>query len=227
MSVADLQYILGMIGTVAFAVTGVLAVSPRGIDFFGACVLGLITAIGGGTIRDVILGVPVIWAADLNYIWVALGASFLAFLTNRHMTRKEIFKTMLYLDALGVSMFAIQAAQKVMWIDFGMPIAPVLLGVLTAIGGGLLRDVLAGQPTLLMRREIYAIPVTLGCILFVALVTWLPQYTVMISIICSVLIMSLRSAAICWDLHVPLWLTIQPKENGAEDKKESDSPPAD
>ncbi|MEQ9071848.1 MAG: trimeric intracellular cation channel family protein [Gimesia chilikensis] len=226
MSVADLQYILGMIGTVAFAVTGVLAVSPRGVDFFGACVLGLITAIGGGTIRDVILGVPVFWAADLNYIWVALGASFLAFLMNRHMTRKEIFKTMLYLDALGVSMFAIQAAQKVIWVEFGMPLAPILLGVLTAIGGGLLRDVLAGQPTLLMRREIYAIPVTLGCILFVALVTWLPQHAVLIGVGCSALIMSLRSAVIHWDLHVPLWLTIQSKENAMHSKQDSDSPPA-
>lgn len=140
MSVDTLQYLLGMAGTVAFAVTGVLAVTPRGIDFFGACVLGLITAIGGGTIRDLILGVPVFWAADLNYIWVALAASFVAFLTERLLTRREIHRTMLYLDALGVSMFAIQAAQKVMWLDFGMPIAPILLGVLTAIGGGLLRD---------------------------------------------------------------------------------------
>ena len=202
-----------MAGTVAFAVTGVLAVTPRGIDLFGACVLGLITAIGGGTIRDLILGVPVFWAADLNYIWVALGASFVAFLTNRHMTRKEIYTTMLYLDALGLSMFAIQAVQKVMWLDFGMPVAPVLMGVLTAIGGGLVRDVLAGQPTLLMRRELYAIPVTCGCVLYVVALSWLPGYPVLIGLTCSMLILGLRGSAIHWNLRVPLWLTTHPKQS--------------
>jgi len=99
----DLKFWFGMAGTVAFAVTAVLAVAPRGLDLFGACVMGLITAIGGGTIRDVILGVPVFWATDLIYIWVALAASLVAFVANRLMTRKEIYRTMLYLDALGVS----------------------------------------------------------------------------------------------------------------------------
>lgn len=218
MDVATLQYLLGMVGTIAFAVTGVLAVTPRGIDLFGACVLGLITAIGGGTIRDLILGVPVFWAADLNYLWVALAASFVAFLTDRFMTRKEIYRTMLYLDALGLSMFAIQAAQKVMWIDFGMPLAPILMGVLTAIGGGLLRDVLAGQPTLLMRRELYAIPVTCGCVLYVVALTWFPAFPVLIGLVCSLLILGLRSAAIYWDLHVPLWLTTQSRETNSDDE---------
>ncbi|QDT45918.1 hypothetical protein Pan241w_60460 [Gimesia alba] len=218
MDVATLQYLLGMVGTVAFAVTGVLAVTPRGIDLFGACVLGLITAIGGGTIRDLILGVPVFWAADLNYIWVALAASFVAFLTERLLTRKEIYRTMLYLDALGLSMFAIQAAQKVMWIEFGMPLAPILMGVLTAIGGGLLRDVLAGQPTLLMRRELYAIPVTCGCVLYVVGLSWLPAYPVEFGITCSLFILVLRSAAIYWDLHVPLWLTTQSREKDQDEE---------
>ncbi|MGB5733460.1 MAG: TRIC cation channel family protein, partial [Thiohalocapsa sp.] len=62
-------------GTVAFAVTAVLAVAPKGIDLFGACVMGIITAIGGGTIRDLILDVPVFWANELSYIWIAFGAS--------------------------------------------------------------------------------------------------------------------------------------------------------
>lgn len=216
MDVTTLQYLLGMVGTVAFAVTGVLAVTPRGIDLFGACVLGLITAIGGGTIRDLILGVPVFWAADLNYLWVALAASLIAFLTERLLTRKEIYRTMLYLDALGVSMFAIQASQKVMWLEFGMPLAPILMGVLTAIGGGLLRDVLAGQPTLLKRRELYAIPVTCGCVLYVVAESWLPDFPVEIGIACSLLILGLRSAAIYWDLHVPLWLTTQSREKGRD-----------
>jgi len=216
MDVANLQYFLGMAGTAAFAITAVLAVTPRGIDLFGACVMGLITAIGGGTIRDLILGVPVFWAADSNYIWVALVASFLAFLTNRLMTRKAIYTSLLYLDALGVSLFAIQATHKVMGQKFGMPVAPILLGVLTAIGGGLLRDVLAGHSTLLMRRELYAIPVTIGCVLYVGLLTWFPSHAVSIGVVCSVLIFSLRGAAIHWDLSVPLWMTTQSKQDASK-----------
>ena len=74
-----LSFWIAMAGTVAFAVTAVLALAPRGIDLFGACVLGIITAIGGGTVRDLILGVPVFWATDLSYIWVALAASIATF----------------------------------------------------------------------------------------------------------------------------------------------------
>ncbi|VGO23471.1 hypothetical protein SCARR_05578 [Pontiella sulfatireligans] len=68
-----------MAGITAFAVTAVLALATRGIDLFSAVVLGIITAVGGGTLRDLVLDVPVFWAADLNYIWIALGASFVAF----------------------------------------------------------------------------------------------------------------------------------------------------
>ncbi len=212
MDAANLQYMLAMAATVAFAVTAVLAVTPRGIDLFGACVMGLITAIGGGTMRDLILGAPVFWATDLNYVWVALGASLVAFQAHRLMTHKQIFRLMLYVDALGVSMFAIQAAHKVLKLDFGLPVAPVLLGVITAIGGGLLRDVLAGNPTLLMRREIYAIPVTLGCTLYVVLLALWPEQAVPIGVACVMLTLGLRAAAIHWDWRVPIWMTTHSKD---------------
>lgn len=212
MSSTDLQYLLAMAGTVAFSVTAVCAVTPKGIDLFGACVLGLITAIGGGTIRDVILDVPVFWAEDLNYVWVALVSSSVAFYTNRLMTRKSIYKSMLYLDALGVSMFAIQAAYKVQWLDFAMPFGPILLGIITAIGGGLLRDVLAGNSTLLMRKELYAIPVMVGCMLYTIMLGEFPDRPVSIGVGCAVLIFVIRAAAIHWNLSVPIWLCTQAKD---------------
>jgi uncharacterized membrane protein YeiH len=84
-----------MAGTVAFAVTAVAAVAPRGIDVFGAVVMGVITAIGGGTVRDLILDVPMFWASDLNYIWVAIFSSLVAFVANKLMTRGQIYRSML------------------------------------------------------------------------------------------------------------------------------------
>ena len=107
MSMEIAQYVVTMAGTVAFAVTAVLVVAPKGIDVFGACVMGVITAIGGGTVRDMILDVPVFWTADLNSVWIAVAASLAAFWMQTFFTRSVIFKLMLYVDAAGVALFSI------------------------------------------------------------------------------------------------------------------------
>jgi uncharacterized membrane protein YeiH len=201
-----LIYWIGMAGIVAFAVTAVLALAPRGIDFFSAVVLGIITAIGGGTMRDLILDVPVFWGADLNYIWVALGASVAAFAAHSLFSRKEIYSLMLYVDGFGAALFAIQAVDKVWGLGFGLPLAPIILGVVTAIGGGLIRDVLAGRQTLLMTSELYATPVLFGCTLYVVLLHLIPEYRFISAVGCCLFIFGIRAAAIHWQLAVPDWL---------------------
>ena len=165
MSRVQTLYELQMIGTAVFSVTGVLAVNRRGLDAFGGIVLGTVTSLGGGTIRDVVIRSPVFWLVDTNYLLVAVVASLVAFFTSRQF--KTTYTLLLYLDALGAAMFAIQATDKVLALQFAPPIA-VAMGVLTGIGGGLLRDLLAGRQTLLMSREIYATPILLGCLLYVA-----------------------------------------------------------
>lgn len=206
------NYLLGLAGTVAFAVTAVLAVSSKGIDIFGATVLGVITAIGGGTLRDIIIDVPVFWSSDLAYIWVAIAASLVAFFAQNLFLRKEIYKLMLYLDALGVALFAVQATQKAWHYEFGLPLAPVILGVLTAIGGGLIRDVLAGRKTLLMSSEIYAIPVLLGCSVYAVVLNYAPEYMQISAAICGLIIFLFRAAAIRWNLSMPDMLVIHAKQ---------------
>jgi uncharacterized membrane protein YeiH len=198
---------IGMAGTVAFAVTAVLALSSKGIDLFGAVVLGIITAIGGGTVRDLILDVPVFWSTELSYIWVAIGASVAAFAAHSFFTRKEINSLMLYVDGLGVSLFAIQAVNKVWDLEFGLPLAPIILGIVTAIGGGLIRDVLAGRPTLLMSRELYATPVLIGCTLYVVVLYVFPEHRFLGALLGCTCIFGVRAAAIHWQLSVPEWLT--------------------
>jgi uncharacterized membrane protein YeiH len=207
----SLSYWIGIAGTVAFAVTAVLAVAPKGIDLFGATVMGIITAIGGGTARDIIMNQPVFWADDVTYIWVAIGASVMAFWMQAWFTRKEIYSLMLYVDGLGVALFAIQATHKVWDLHFALPLGPILLGIITAIGGGLTRDVLAGRQNLLMQRQLYAIPVFIGCTLYVVLLTLLPEYGFFSSVVCGVFIFGLRAAAIHWDLGVSGWLVTKPK----------------
>ena len=206
------EFWIAMGGTMAFAVTAVLAVAPRGIDLFGACVMGVVTAIGGGTIRDLILGVPVFWSSDVSYIWVALGFSVLAYYAQAWVAKKFIYAIMLYLDGLAVAMFAIQAASKVIGLGFGMPLAPILLGIVTAIGGGLMRDMLAGNQTLLMKKELYAVPVVLGTVVYVAALPFLPGSELALSIVCALLIFGIRAAAIHWNLSVPDWAISRPKQ---------------
>ncbi|MBW4936033.1 trimeric intracellular cation channel family protein [Marinobacter sp. F4206] len=210
LKVTGLQYVVGMAGTVAFSVTAVLALARQGVDIFGACVLGLITSIGGGTIRDVILGVPVFWALDLAYVWVSLAASLAAFVVNKTMTVKEIYSLMLYVDGMGISLFAVQTTQKVMIAEFAMPLGPILLGITTAIGGGLLRDVLAGNKTLLMDRELYAVPVAAGCTAFYILFVYFPDFGPLIGTVCTFGIFLMRAAVIHWKIQVPEWLTTNP-----------------
>jgi uncharacterized membrane protein YeiH len=197
------RYYFEMLGTAIFAITGVLVVNRRGLDVFGALVLGLVTAVGGGTARDVLLRVPVFWLQDVNYVWAgligALGAFFLGALL------RSTAVLLLYLDALGAALFAMSAAEKAMMVDSDATVA-VIMGVLTGIGGGLARDVLAGRPTLLMSREIYATPILLGCTAYVLLRGFLPGYAYA-SIVAFVVIFGFRALAIHFHLEMPAWLT--------------------
>jgi len=205
------SYWIGIAGITAFAVTAVLVLAPKGIDLFSAIVLGIITAVGGGTIRDMTLDVPVFWAADLNYLWVAIGASLVTFFAESLFTRREIYQLMLYIDGLGAALFAIQTVDKAWAMDFGRPLAPIILGIVTAIGGGLLRDGLSVRQTLLMTRELYATPVLIGCTLYVALLSWVPEHQAAGALCCVAIIFALRAAAIRWDLTVPQWLITKAK----------------
>jgi len=196
--------VIAMAATVAFAVTAVLAIrSDKELDLFGATVLGLITAIGGGTVRDIILDVPVFWAADLSYIWIACIASVLAFYGRWVFSGRHVYALMLYLDGLGAAMFAIQGANKVWDLGFGLPAAPVILGIVTAIGGGIVRDVLAGRTTLLMRPELYAVPVLLGCTAFALVLEFLPEQRLSGGVVCILGTFAIRAAAIHWNLTMP------------------------
>ena len=196
-------YYFEMVGTAVFAITGVLAVTRRGLDVFGALVLGIVTALGGGTVRDLIIGATPFWIHDFNYVWAA-GAGALAAFSIGSLFRNT-FRGLLYLDAVGAALFAVTAADKVLSMHLSAPVA-VTMGVLTGIGGGLIRDVLAGRPTLLMSREIYATPILLGCIAFVLLRIATPSFPYAAAIGFTI-IFGVRALAIYRHLEMPAWLT--------------------
>lgn len=208
----SLEYSIEMAGTMAFAITAVLSVIVLDIAIFDAVVFAVVTAVGGGTIRDIILDVPVFWLSDLNYIWVAIYSGAIAYVASNQFTSRQMYSFILYLDGLGAALFGIRGVAKAWDLGLGLPIAPIILGVITAIGGGLIRDILAQQKTLLMKREFYAIPVLSGSILFVIILTYLPKYSDF-GVIASVLVSFVfRSAAIRWDLKAPNWSKRKPKD---------------
>jgi uncharacterized membrane protein YeiH len=196
-------YCFEMIGTAVFAVTGVLAVTRRGLDVFGAAVLGMVTAIGGGTVRDLIIGVAPFWLADFNYVWAAIAGALAAFWIGRHF--RNTYRGLLYLDAIGAALFGVTAAEKVLGLGLSAPVA-VIMGVLTGIGGGLIRDVLAGRQTLLMSRDIYATPILLGCVAFVWLRSVAPGFAYP-GVVGFAIIFGLRAVAIYRHMQMPDWLT--------------------
>ena len=196
-------YYIEMLGTAVFAITGVLAVTRRGLDIIGAVVLGIVTALGGGTLRDLIIGTTPFWIADFNYVWSAVAGAVAAFWVGSAF--RNAYRGLLYLDAIGAALFAVSAANKVLSLGLSGPVA-VTMGVLTGIGGGLIRDVLAGRPTLLMSREIYATPILIGCIVFVIIRTSLPDFP-FAAAIAATIIFGVRAVAIHRHLEMPMWLT--------------------
>ena len=210
-SIDVIMFWLAIVATMAFAITAVLAIADRGVDIFGVMVLGVITAVGGGTVRDLLLGVQPFWVEDLVFVRVAIFSSLLAFVGRSFFTQPQIFTLMLYLDGLGAALFGIQGAMKTYEMAFGWPLAPVILGVITAIGGGIMRDVIAGRKNLLMTTELYAIPVALGCLLLMASLHFYPNEAIQILIGCTVLTFLMRAAAINWGLKVPAFLVTHSK----------------
>lgn len=158
---ATLLLALDLGGTFAFALDGALTgVRAARLDLVGVLTLGMVTALGGGIVRDVLIdALPPATFSDWRYLAVAAGGSAIAFAFGGRLTR--LAGPILVLDAAGLSLFAVTGASK--GLEFGVGSGQaVILGVVTAVGGGTLRDVLLGRVPIVMRSELYAIPALLG-----------------------------------------------------------------
>ena len=154
-SVMSFVYLLEMLGTAAFAVSGALAASRKRMDIFGFFVLALMPAVGGGTIRDVIIDrVPVFWVSDNRYVAVALIAALVVFFAP-HPKPGGRRRLLIWADALGLALFAALGTQISLQYETG-PMVAVMLGVTTAVTGGMIRDIICNEIPLILEREIYA-----------------------------------------------------------------------
>lgn len=162
MSSFDVLLVLDLLGVFAFALDGALtAIRTARVDIVGVMALGVVTAIGGGIIRDVLLGETPATFQDWRYLVVALTGATLAFFLSRQLT--HLSKPILLFDASGLSLFAVIGSTKALEFGFG-PLQAVILGVITGVGGGTIRDVMLNRvPTVLSANSrLYAIPAMLG-----------------------------------------------------------------
>ena len=191
-------YLLDYAGVLVFGATGALAAARKGYDLVTFAFFAAVTGIGGGTLRDLLIGAPVFWVRDPGYVFAALLAAVGVWVVG---PRPRLFGWLLWLDALGLAAYAIVGAAKA--ANFGAPaVVCVLMGALTATFGGVIRDVLAGEPSVLLRREITITAALAAAGVFVAL-RWLgvePWVAAAAGFACG---FGLRAGALLWGWSLP------------------------
>lgn len=196
-----MRYVLELLGVAVFAVSGVLAAGRKGLDVLGVAVIAVVTAIGGGTLRDVLLDrYPIFWIANPTYLWVILGATAVTLAYVRFWIASG--RALLVADALGLAFFTIGGVQVTQQAGHSAPIA-LLMGTITGVAGGVVRDVLTVEIPLVFRPgRLYATAAIAGaglCVLLAAVgVSKDPAALAGMAAIAG-----LRLAAILWELKLP------------------------
>lgn len=191
---------LDMFGIAVFAATGALAATMRAQTFVTAAFFALVTGVGGGTIRDLLIGAPVFWVHDRTVAAICLGAALVIWLTPERWWRGKGFD---WLDAMGLAAYAVFGAAKAM--GYGIPPVPAMvMGVVTACAGGIIRDMLAGEPSILMRPELYVTAAALASTTHVGL-SLLGLRPFAAGLIGAAAGFALRAAAIQWRLALPAY----------------------
>jgi uncharacterized membrane protein YeiH len=193
-------YVLDILGTFAFAVSGALVASDKKLDLFGVIIIAFVTAVGGGMLRDVLMNAhPINWIGDLNYLWTILFAVFATFLFKSKIL--PLSKTMFLFDTVGLSVFTLLGLQKGLSHDLH-PILALIMGVISAVFGGVLRDVLTNKVPLIFEKEIYASACLAGGIVYLILDFFKAPKDFNFIIAASVVI-SIRLVSVKFHLELP------------------------
>ncbi len=195
-------YGLDLFGVAVFAVSGSLAAGRKRMDIFGVIVLGLVTAVGGGTLRDLLLNAgPVFWVDDPVYLLIAVASSLLTFIAVRAISIP--WRGLLISDAIGLAVFMAIGTAKALAIT-NAPSVAVVMGIMTGVAGGMIRDVLSAEVPLILRKEVYATAALCGSLAYVILLgVGMPG---IFSLLLSALVtLCIRLAAIHWGFSLPVF----------------------
>lgn len=205
----NINFIIEFLGLISFSMSGAFAAMEKKLDPFGVIIIAFVTSFGGGTIRDLLLDVPVFWMRDMFSCAVVLAGSIFAIMVKSF--EKKFQSPLFIFDSFGLGLFTIMGIQKGLNAEHGLVIS-LTLGMITGCFGGIFRDVLLNRIPLVLRKEIYATACISGGILFLFLMKYtdLPYTVIHISTI--LLIVIIRTLAVRYEWQMPKFYTTDEEE---------------
>lgn len=192
--------IIEFLGTFAFAISGVRMAASKNFDLFGAFTIGFVTAIGGGTLRDLFIGVTPFWMLNPVYLWATLLALLFVLLFKAKVVRLKY--TFFLFDSIGLGLFVVVGTEKTLAMGFA-PWVAVIMGTITGSFGGMLRDVLITEIPLIFRKEIYALACVIGAVFF-TIGYALNLNMVVNEILTAAIVILIRILAVKFHWHLPI-----------------------
>ena len=196
----ELIYVLDILGTFAFAISGALVAYDKKLDLFGILIIAFVTAVGGGMLRDVLIDAhPINWIGDLNYLYTIFAAVIFTFLFKSKIN--YLGKTMFLFDTIGIGVFTLLGLKK--GLSFNLhPIIALIMGMISAVFGGVLRDVLTNRIPLIFEKEIYASACLAGGIVYLTISQFNVPENIIFVISASVIVI-IRVVSVRYQLELP------------------------
>jgi uncharacterized membrane protein YeiH len=196
----ELIYVLDILGTFAFAISGAQVAKKKQFDIFGVIIIAFVTAVGGGMIRDVLINAhPINWIGDLNYVWTILIAVLTMYLFRSKVA--HLSKTLFLFDTIGISVFTLLGLQK--GLDYNLhPFLALIMGMVSAVFGGVIRDVLTRKVPLIFKKEIYASACLIGGVVYLSL-GFLDVSENIQFVLSGLVIFAIRLVAVKYKLELP------------------------
>ena len=188
-----------ILGTLAFAISGIRLASAKRFDWFGAYVVGFTTAIGGGTVRDLMLSLTPFWMLDSTYLFVTAGALLIVIVSGPYLIRFN--NTFFIFDAIGLGLFTVVGIEKT--LAAGFPLWVGIMGTITGAAGGVLRDILINEEPLIFRKEIYALACVFGGVVF-GLCQWAGLGAGTTEVATALSVIAARVVAVHFGLKLPI-----------------------
>ncbi|MFT7050063.1 trimeric intracellular cation channel family protein [Psychroserpens burtonensis] len=192
--------VIDILGTIAFAISGVLVALDKKMDPFGVLIIAFVTAVGGGTLRDVMIGInPVSWMTNMTYVYVIFGSTVFAILLRNKI---NYLRTSLFLfDTIGIGLYTVVGIEKGLVAGLH-PIICIALGTMTACFGGVIRDILCNEIPVIFRKEVYATACILGGLTYFSLRLFMAN-TNLIFIIAIIVVIVIRLIAVKFKVSLP------------------------
>ena len=196
----EVVYVIDILGTFAFAISGALVALDKKFDIFGVIIIAFVTAVGGGMLRDVLINAhPINWIGDLNYLYTIFSAVLFTFLFKSKIA--YLSKTMFLFDTIGISVFTLLGLQKGLSYELH-PLVALIMGMISAVFGGVLRDVLTTKIPLIFEKEIYASACLVGGVTYLVLNYFKVDESINF-IISAFVVIIIRAVAVRFSLELP------------------------